>query len=251
MKMTTNLPNIDLHTHTVYSDGGSCIEDMIRQGETNGLKIMAITDHFHMIGAERFTNYGREISEKSKGASMRVLVGLEIHPTTDFTLPFIDKKAWGIDLVLADPLGGGTDALGGLGKRGVLEHFAATYTVICEDPGVDIIAHPLNLGRFGQFRSFSDIDTWLVELLIEETRKAGKYLEVMSGMSWWFPKATVGDFAREYTAFIKHALDEGVKFSIGSDAHCVHGVGNVFWSHRVLEEAGATEEDVVRIGGLG
>lgn len=71
--------------------------------------------------------------------------------------------------------------------------------------------------------------------------------EVMSGMSWWYPKSRVDLFTQEYSAFIKKALDEGVKFSIGSDAHCVHGVGNILWSHKILREIGATRDDIINV----
>jgi len=51
----------------------------------------------------------------------------------------------------------------------------------------------------------------------------------------------------EVSKVIKKALEKGVKFSIGSDTHCVHGVGNTAWSHRVLERAGATPDDIINV----
>ena len=118
---------------------------------------------------------------------------------------------------------------------------------MCRRPEIDILAHPLNLGRFVQFKSFGDIDPWLLDHLIEEARKGHKCLEVMSGMSWWFPNSKVDEFTREYSSFIRKAFEEGLRFSIGSDAHCVHGVGNTRWSHKVLNEVGATAVDIFSV----
>ena len=244
-RVKLDLPSIDLHTHSVYSDGKNCIRDMIRQAETNGLDAVAITDHYHKIG--NLSQYVNEIKEEAENFSIRVLVGVEIHPIEDFTLPVVGKRTHGIDLILADPLGEASSYLNQLDKERILEYFAKMYKSICENPEVDIIAHPLNLGRFEEIRSFSDIDPWLLEHIIKEARKGGKFLEVMSGMSWWYPRSRVDLFTREYSAFIKEALDGGVKFSIGSDAHCVHGVGNISWSRKVLWEVGATRNDIINV----
>lgn len=240
-----DLPNIDLHTHSVHSDGRNCIRDMIRQAETNGLEAIAITDHYHEI--KNLPGYVNEIREEAKNFSIRVLVGLEIHPTENLTLSTIGKETHDIDLVLADPLGKTSSNLNQLNKKEILEYFADMHERICRNPEVDIIAHPLNLGRFKAIKLFSDIDSWLLEHLIKEAKKGGKILEVMSGMSWWYPKSRIDQFTQEYSAFIKKALDEGLKFSIGSDTHCVHGVGNISWSHNVLKKIGATGNDVINV----
>ena len=244
--MAKELPNIDLHIHTLYSDGTSNVEDAIRQAASNGLEAIAITDHYHMIGTERFGGYVSEIVSNSKRAPLRVLVGLEIH-LQGASIPLIGKNEHGIDLVLADPIGGGADGLKELRKNQILEYFAEAYSSICKNPEVDIIAHPLNLGRFDQFRLFSDIDPWLPEHLIKKAKEGNKYLEVMSGMSWWFPHSEVDRFTEEYAAFIRHGFDEGVSFSIGSDAHCVHGVGNTVWSRKILSSVGATCDDIIKV----
>jgi len=218
---------------------------MIRQAETNGLDAIAITDHYHEI--ENLSRYANEVKEEAKNFPIRVLLGLEVHPTENLTLPTIEKRMHEIDLILADPLGKNFSYLNQLSKDEILEYFADIYERICRNPEVDIIAHPLNLGRFEEIKSFSDIDSWLLEHIIKEAKKGGKFLEVMSGMSWWYPRSRVDLFTREYSAFIKKALDEGVKFSIGSDAHCVHGVGNISWSHKILKEIGATRKDVINV----
>jgi len=245
--MTSYLPNIDLHVHTLYSDGASGIEEVIRQAESNELEVMAITDHHHMIGTDRLTDYTHEIKEMSDGVSTRVLVGLEIHPKGNFAFPSIDKGVYGIDLILADPLGEDANALNRLSKEEVLDYFSKTYSIMCKNPEIDILAHPLNLGRFEQFKLFGDIDPWLLHHLIKEAKRGQKCLEVMSGMSWWFPNSKVDKFTQEYAIFIRQAFDEGVKFSIGSDSHCVHGVGNTRWSHKVLNDVGATADDMIGI----
>ena len=75
--MTNYLPNIDLHVHTLYSDGASSIEDVVRQAESNELEAMAITDHHHMIGTDRLSEYAHEVREMSDGVPTRILIFLK------------------------------------------------------------------------------------------------------------------------------------------------------------------------------
>jgi len=141
----------------------------------------------------------------------------------------------------------GTERFGGYVSEIVSNSKSAPLRVLV---GLEIHlqgASILNLGRFDQFRLFSDIDPWLPEHLIKKAKEGNKYLEVISGMSWWFPHSEVDCFTKEYTAFIRHGFDEGVSFSIGSDAHCVHGVGNTVWSRKILSPVGATCDDIIKV----
>jgi len=241
------LPQIDLHTHTTHSDGRNTVSELIRQAEANELSAVAITDHFQRVTPTGLMDYVRDVKESARQFSVPALVGIEIHPSEDLAFPSIDK-ARGVDLILADALGKNVKLLHGMAEReSVFEHVSRVHERMCAIPEVDIIAHPLNLGRLEVVSSLRDIDPWLVEHLIDHARKGAKHLEVMSGMTWWFPRSPPNRLTEEYTDFVKKALEKGVKFSIGSDTHCVHGVGNTAWSHRVLERAGATHDDIINV----
>lgn len=64
--------NIDLHMHSLYSDDGEFLpEDIIKIGEKEGLKIMALTDHDSVKGVDEMIKYGKE-------AGIRIISGVEI-----------------------------------------------------------------------------------------------------------------------------------------------------------------------------
>jgi predicted metal-dependent phosphoesterase TrpH len=43
--VTTNLGSVDLHTHTTASDGGLTPEELVARAASQGIKVLAITDH--------------------------------------------------------------------------------------------------------------------------------------------------------------------------------------------------------------
>jgi len=63
----------DLHIHTVYSDGSSTVEEVLRKAVLLGLDTIAITDHNEIEGALK----ARETAERW-GLAVDVIVGEEI-----------------------------------------------------------------------------------------------------------------------------------------------------------------------------
>ncbi|KYH41067.1 MAG: hypothetical protein AYL32_007430 [Candidatus Bathyarchaeota archaeon B26-2] len=245
------LPFIDLHIHTRHSDGRNMVRDVVRHAEANGVEAIAITDHYHMIGYERTANYIFEIRESSEEASStRVLVGLEVHPSGNAIPQLLDHVKKNLDIILFDPVDADPSLLSVLDRESLFEHFARVYREASTVPWIDVIAHPFCLGRFSGVKHFSDIEDWLIEEFIEASVNGEKYIEVMNEMIWWFPNSPVRRFTKEYIEFVKRAVKMGAKFSIGSDAHCSQGVGNIMWSRMVLERAGAGAENVINIEDL-
>ncbi len=79
-------PLINLHTHTVYSDGAFLPDDIVRRAYQGGLTHIAITDHFETakvpspLKAEHFERYMNNLDalkEMYKG-KIEVLAGVEI-----------------------------------------------------------------------------------------------------------------------------------------------------------------------------
>lgn len=82
---------IDLHTHTVYSDGHSTVEEVLQEAESKKLSILSITDH-NTIEA-----YG-ELDNKDIRSifSNEILNGVEI--TTTYNGEVIEVLGYGFDL---------------------------------------------------------------------------------------------------------------------------------------------------------
>ena len=79
-------PLINLHTHTVYSDGDYLPDDIVRRAYQGGLTHIAITDHFETVKVpsplkvehfERYMNNLDALKEMYKGR-IEVLAGVEI-----------------------------------------------------------------------------------------------------------------------------------------------------------------------------
>ena len=82
---------IDLHLHTVHSDGTDSVEDLLKKAEENKIEIISITDH-NSVGAY----YEIEDSPKLKNIfSGKILVGSELKTT--YNKVNIEILAYGID----------------------------------------------------------------------------------------------------------------------------------------------------------
>ena len=84
-------PMINLHTHTVYSDGSYLPDDIVRRAYQGGLSHIAITDHFETIKVpsplrtdqfERYMSNLAALKEMYKG-KIEVLAGVEIDTNPD------------------------------------------------------------------------------------------------------------------------------------------------------------------------
>ena len=83
---------IDLHTHSIYSDGSSTPAELIDLAVANGLRAMALTDHDTVEGVEEMLRLGKQ-------AGITVLTGVEVSTTLrQYTLHIL---GYGIDP--ADP----------------------------------------------------------------------------------------------------------------------------------------------------
>jgi putative hydrolase len=103
------------------------------------------------------------------------------------------------------------------------------------NPEVDVVGHPFHLTQaIGVKEIGRDRKTEIAKLFSAH----GKAVEINS--SYHVPDLE----------FLKICLKEGVKISIGSDAHRFEDVGNVAWSIWLLKKAGATVEDIIDADGI-
>lgn len=62
---------IDLHTHTVHSDGFDTPEELMREAEALGIGVIAVTDHDTMAGLE-------DAEKEAAGRGIRFIPGIEL-----------------------------------------------------------------------------------------------------------------------------------------------------------------------------
>ena len=74
---------MNLHNHTLWSDGAFSPEKLISYAEKNGIDLFAITDHYETtkvssITSDKLNNYLKDIRQTAENYTIDVLVGIEI-----------------------------------------------------------------------------------------------------------------------------------------------------------------------------
>ena len=241
--------NFDLHTHTRYSDGLVPIEDMMMYGEVLELDALAITDHL-LPGKDAFLDeMVAKVHEGRKRVHYTLLVGVEgTILDLDGSVSVDEAARAKIDICLVDVghLTKGIYKDPPVTPAKQVENFVTAMLAVCQNPVVDVIAHPFNLGRIKPPLMLDSVSLRDYRRVARAFADHKKYFEVMNNMWWWFPNVLPRHFKERYLDVIKIFRDEGVRFSIGSDSHSVGGTGNIAWSQRMLREAGVGEGQLIR-----
>lgn len=123
---------IDLHTHTIFSDGELIPSELVRRAVIHGYEAIAITDHADYVNLEELIRAAQKAKYLENEWDIRVLAGVELTHVPPRKIAPLAKKAkeLGADIVvvhgetIAEPVAPGTNKA----------------SVVCEY--VDILAHP-------------------------------------------------------------------------------------------------------------
>ncbi len=123
---------IDLHTHSIFSDGELIPSELVRRAVMHGYKAIAITDHADYTNLEQLIEAARKAKYLEDEWDIKVMAGVELTHVPPRKIAPIAKKAkdLGAEIVvvhgetIAEPVAPGTNAA----------------AVACEY--VDILAHP-------------------------------------------------------------------------------------------------------------
>lgn len=123
---------IDLHTHTIFSDGELLPSELVRRAVIHGYEAIAITDHADYTNLEQLLNAAKKAKYLEEEWDIRVLPGVELTHVPPRKIAPLAKKAkeLGAEIVvvhgetISEPVASGTNAA----------------SVACEY--VDILAHP-------------------------------------------------------------------------------------------------------------
>jgi 3',5'-nucleoside bisphosphate phosphatase len=72
--MAPNLWSVDLHSHTLFSDGSLTPAELVRLARTNGVRALSVTDHDHVGGID-------EALEAGDTAGIEIIPGIELSIT--------------------------------------------------------------------------------------------------------------------------------------------------------------------------
>lgn len=209
---------MDLHTHTIFSDGIGDVLENVAHAEGR-VSLLGISDHLHYLSWTNVNHYLREIARAKEESEIIILAGVEaniMETGTDIT----DAIAERLDYVIA--------SVHMWFEPGEAWKYLELVKLALTDRNVDIIGH------FGNVFPYIGYPSWeeLLEV-IEVAEAEGKAFEISS-------RYKVPDLE-----FVRECVRRGVKLTLGSDAHRPRDAGNVGWSERIFRLAGGKKEDLL------
>jgi histidinol phosphatase-like PHP family hydrolase len=199
---------IDLHTHTVFSDGALIPAELVQRAEVKGLKAIAITDHTDSSNLDLILpRVLKAVGDLNRHHGIRALAGVELtHLPPDMIAPLTNQaRQMGAHLVVmhgespVEPVAPGTN-------RAAIE------------AGVDILAHP------------GLITPEEVEMAVRQ----GVCLEISGRKGHSLANGHVANLARRL----------GARLVINSDAHEPSDLMSPEFTTRVGLFAGLSQEEV-------
>jgi DNA polymerase (family 10) len=191
----------DLHTHTIYSDGKSSLEEMISAAKQRDYEYIAITDHVGSLQIAKALDEPAlfrqiaKIRDLDEDPAIRVLAGAEVNIHPNGTLDLSEDALDQLDFVI-----GSLHSNLRMDRKKITDRILKALT----NEYLTILGHPT--GRLLNRRPASDID--LIEVF--DTAKAqGKFLEINA-----YPaRLDLNDVN------CRTANQHGVGLAIGTDAH--------------------------------
>ncbi|WP_049982771.1 helix-hairpin-helix domain-containing protein [Halorubrum sp. BV1] len=231
----------DLHTHTDWSDGGFTIKEMITAAAERGYDYHVVTDHATgpgMVGgvgldedeiaeqADALTEAADAVAEGTGGNEIEVLHGIEANIDADGDLSTDDETLAALDLVVASPHSGLSQAA---------ERATERLVRAVEHPYVDVLGHPT--GRLINERPGLDPD---VEAVAEAAAAAGTAIEVNAN-----PARLDAD-----DGFVRAAMEAGATVAVNTDAHAPRELDNVRYGVHTARRGWAETADVLNARSL-
>jgi len=201
---------IDLHCHTLLSDGELLPIELARRAVVKGHTAIAITDHASLSNLDRLINEARIDAELAREWNIEVLVGVEI---THVPVRRIDQ-------VVAEARRKGAQIIVIHGETINEPVEKGTNLVAVNNPDVDILAHP----------GFITMEE------VELAKKNDVVLEITSRRSH---SSTNGHVA-------KLALQAGAKMVVNTDAHAPSDLIDYETAIKVALAAGLPRGDAMK-----
>jgi putative hydrolase len=202
---------IDLHTHTVLSDGALIPAELVRRAEINGYKAIALTDHVDSGTMEtvlsQLIKASKDLSEQGP---MEVLPGVEIThvPPTLITRLADQARKLGAKIVVVH-------------GESPVEPVAPKTNRYGLQSDIDILAHP----------------GMITEEEVQMAKERGIYLEVTARRGHSLTNGRLVLLARKYKA----------KLVINTDAHQSRELFTKDLIRKIGLGAGLTEEELQKV----
>jgi histidinol phosphatase-like PHP family hydrolase len=225
----------DVHSHSTRSDGRDSIETMARAAQAAGLQYLAITEHSQSLamangldeeGALAHAKAIREVNARLELPGFTLLAGIECDIRADGTMDLAEDCLAQLDLVNASIHSGFAQDTAQMTDR-------LLRAIAC--PWVDVIAHPLGRRIFKRDAHQADM-----AVVFTAAAAAGVAMEINAQIE----RLDLDEM------HARQARDAGVRITISSDAHSVHGLSALRWGVAVARRARLTPADILNSGSV-
>ncbi|RLF16163.1 MAG: hypothetical protein DRJ97_01695 [Thermoprotei archaeon] len=230
-----SLPKIDLHIHTNYSDGLPTMAEVAKAARLKRLALAGVADHYGY--AKGRMKPWRLRAYLAEAEAEGLLKGVEVDIFEDGHVDLAASERRLFDYVI-----GGVHEVAGVAfwgdpspipdPKGFVETVRVAVIEAIESGLIDIVAHLTWLPEDIRSEVNSLITPDWVDSVVKAAASKGVAIEV-SG-AWLVPDEWV----------VKRCLKEGVKLSMGSDAHRVEDVGNLSYPLSLFKRLGVKLEDL-------
>jgi DNA polymerase (family 10) len=212
-----------IHVHTTESDGRATLEEMVGAARTAGYEYAAITDHSQGaayaggLTPDRVLLQRETIREaRSKFPGFRIFHGTEADILADGSIDYGDEFLETFDVVVAS-----------VHSRFGLPREEQTRRLIraVENPRVSVLGHPT--GRLLLTRKGIDVD---IEAVLAAAARSGCAVEINGS-----PHRLDLDWR-----LCRSAVEKGVLFSMGPDAHSIQELGNAAYAVGIARKGWVT-----------
>ena len=198
---------IDLHTHSIFSDGALIPSELVRRAEFNGLKIIGITDHGDTSNIDFIIPRIAAVAvELNKVVKVKVIPGIEITHVPPVLIYDTVKKARSLGAKIIIVHG-----------ETIAEPVAAGTNNAALEADIDVLAHP----------------GLITENEVAKAKEKGILLEISGRKGHSLTNGHVAQLAKKI----------GAGLVINSDAHEPEDLINQKKAAKIVRGAGLTEKD--------
>jgi putative hydrolase len=198
---------IDLHTHTVFSDGELIPAELVRRAQVLGLRALAITDHGDSSNIDWIIPRIAAVCEELNSVlEIRVVPGIEITHVPPALIPETARKA--------RKLGAKVIVVHG---ETIVEPVAPGTNAAALESDIDILAHP----------------GLITETLVLKAKDKGILLEITARSGHSLTNGHVAKLAKQ----------AGAPMVINTDSHSPGNLIDLSTAHKIALGAGLTADD--------
>ncbi len=230
----------DAHVHTNLSGGQDSLGDCVRAAEAIGLECVAIAVRFHYDEAD-LPDRLAAIRRANERSHVKVIAAADVDITsTDGNIGISSPAARQFALVLAS-LGGqcrGVDMEVPARQEQFLDNLFDCYLNAIDNPLVDVLARPFNLGQFPAGVTPAELPRARLREMASRMFEREVAFELYAPIQRAFPALSIEQFTHEYATVLSIFRAAGVKFVAGSGARSAEAVGNTRYCCRLMAAAG-------------